>query len=156
MSEILQYVITSLVTLLAGGGIGSIFFFRQQRKLKDLEVKAQEADVKSDEISNLSASNEEWIKLYDKVQAENDELKNRISEFVDKLEEVHNSKKELWERFSNCQMESSKKDLVINELNWYRCELNGCPYRKPPRKFGDQDFPKDALNPETHPDPECL
>lgn len=156
MSEILQYVITSLFSLLAGGGIGSIFYFKQQRKLKDAEVKAAEASVKSEEITNLAASNDEWIKLYHESEEKCADLQNKLSELVNRLEEIHNAKKELWEKYSNSQVECSKKDLVINELNWYRCELNGCPYRKPPRKFGSQDFPKDGINPAENPDENYL
>ncbi len=62
MSEILQYVITSLFSLLAGGGIGSIFYFKQQKKLKEMEVKAAEASVKSDEITTT-----DFFEIYNRV-----------------------------------------------------------------------------------------
>ena len=61
-----------------------------------------------------------------------------------------------WDRYSDSRAECNKKDMVIAELNWYRCEVNGCPYRKPPRKFGDTDFPKDGVDPNEHPDPDYV
>jgi ribosomal protein L11 methylase PrmA len=144
-SEILQMIITGLVTLLSAGGIGSIFYFKQERKIKD-------AEVKSAEITNESSTNEEWKKLCDVKSQEIDNLKQQITELneklkekEDKLIEVYNSKESAWEETSNCKIQSAKKDRIISELNWYRCEVNGCPYRKPPRKYGTFDFPKDAV-----------
>jgi ribosomal protein L11 methylase PrmA len=144
-SEILQMIITGLITLLSAGGIGSIFYFKQERKIKD-------AEVKSAEITNESSTNEEWKKLCDVKSQEIDNLKQQITELneklkekEDKLIEVYNSKESAWEETSNCKIQSAKKDRIISELNWYRCEVNGCPYRKPPRKYGTFDFPKDAV-----------
>lgn len=156
MSEILQYVITSVITFLTTGGIGSIFYFRLQKRMKLAEIKAAEVEVKSAEIANLSASNEEWIKLYSSCVEEKEKLENILSMATEKLEEAYKSKDLAWEQYSDCRLECAKKDLVISELNWYRCEVNGCPYRKPPRKYGDMDFPKNAINPIENPDPNVL
>lgn len=156
MSEILQYVITSLITFLTTSGIGSFLYFRLQKRLKLAEVKAAEVEVKSSEISNLSASNEEWIKLYNQSMEENHQLKEQLQAQVEKIDELYKSKDIAWERYSTARLECNKKDLVIKELTWYKCEINGCPYRKPPRQYGDMDFPKDAVNPVENPDPNVL
>ena len=74
MSEILTYVITALITFITTGGFGSIFYFRLQKRMKLAEVKAAEVEVKSAEITNLSASNEEWIKLYHNCLEEKNKL----------------------------------------------------------------------------------
>ena len=156
MSEILTYVITSLITFLTTGGIGSIFYFKLHKRLKETEVKAAEVEVKSAEISNLSASNEEWIKLYHNCSEEKTKLEEALADATTKLDEVYKSKDMAWDRYSNSRAECNKKDMVIAELNWYRCEVNGCPYRRPPRKFGEMDFPKDAVNPVENPDPDYI
>ena len=156
MSEILQYVITSLITFLTTGGIGSILYFKLQKRLKIAEAEAAEVEVKSNEISNLSASNEEWIKLYNKSVEENNQLKEQIQHQNEKIDELYKSKDIAWERYSETKSECNKKDLVINEMNWYRCEINGCPYRKPPRNYGEMELPKDAINPVENPDPNVL
>lgn len=163
-SEILlTYVIPNLITFLATGGLGSIFYFKLQKKLKQTEVKAAEVDVKShevevksQEINNLSASNEEWIKLYHNCVEEKTKLAEELANMTDKLDEVYRSKDVAWNRYSDTRSECNKKDMVIAELNWYRCEVNGCPYRRPPRKFGEMDFPKDAVDPTENPDPNYI
>jgi len=134
----------------------SIFYFRLNKRLKAAEVKAAEVDVKTREISNLSASNEEWIKLYHNCLEEKTKLEGALSDMTNKLDEVYRSKDAAWDRYSDSRSECNKKDMVIAELNWYRCEVNGCPYRKPPRKFGEMDFPKDAVNPIENPDPDYI
>lgn len=156
MSEILQYAFTILISIIGTSGIGSIFYYRLQKRAKAAEVKAAEVDVQTREIANLSASNEEWIKLYNNSLEEKAKLQEFISDLTKQLEEAQKSKESAIEKYSDCRNESSKKDLVITELNWYRCEINGCPYRRPPRKYGELDFPKDGLNPVENPDPNSL
>jgi hypothetical protein len=153
---LLTYVIPNLITFLTTGGIGGIFYFKLHKKLKETEVKAAEVEVKSAEISNLSASNEEWIKLYHNCLEEKTKLESDVEKMSDRLDEVYKSKDAAWDRFSDCRAECNKKDMVIAELNWYRCEVNGCPYRRPPRKYGEMDFPKDAMNPIENPDPDYI
>ena len=156
MSEILLQVLGYVFTFLTGGGLMSIFYFRLNKRLKAAEVKAAEVDVKTREISNLSASNEEWIKLYHNCFEEKTKLEGALADMTNKLEDVYRSKDAAWDRYSDSRSECNKKDMVIAELNWYRCEVNGCPYRKPPRKFGEMDFPKDAVNPIENPDPDYI
>ena len=156
MPEIVNYIITAVVTFLTTGGIGSIFYFRLQKRMKLAEVKAAEVDVKSAEIGNLSASNEEWIKLYHNCFEEKTKLEETLATMTDRLDEAYKAKDLALDRFSDSRSECNKKDMVIAELNWYRCEVNGCPYRRPPRKFGEMDFPKDAVNPVENPDPDYI
>lgn len=156
MSEILLEILGYLFTFLGGGGLVSIFYFKLNKRLKAAEVKAAEVDVKTREISNLSASNEEWIKLYHNCFDEKTKLEETLATMTNKLEDVYRLKDVAWNRYSDSRAECNKKDMVIAELNWYRCEVNGCPYRKPPRKYGEMDFPKDAINPVENPDPDYI
>lgn len=149
MSEILSEVITAVLTFLFTGGLGSIFYFKLQKRMKTAEVKAAEID-------NLTKTNEEWRKLYDNCLEEKRKLEENVANMTDKMEEFYRSKDVAWDRYSDSRAECNKKDMVIAELNWYRCEVNGCPYRRPPRKFGDMDFPKDAVDPNEHPDPNYI
>ena len=163
MSETILEVLGYVLPFLGGGGLMSIFYFRLNKRLKAAEVKAAEVDVKahevevkSREIDNLSASNEEWIKLYHNCFEEKTKLEEAVASMTDRLDEVYKSKDLAWDRYSDSRAECNKKDMVIAELNWYRCEVNGCPYRRPPRKFGEMDFPKDAIDPNEHPDPNYI
>ena len=143
--EILQMIITGLLTFMTTGGIGSFFYMKQQKKLK-------ESEIKSAEIANEASTNTEWEKLCNKkddsiqkLEDKIDELEEMIKEKNKKIEELNLSKENAWEETSKCKIQSAKKDRIISEINWYRCEVNGCPYRKPPRKYGTFDFPKDAI-----------
>lgn len=156
MSEILLQVLGYVFTFLSGGGLMGIFYYKLNKRLKAAEVKAAEVDVKTKEISNLSSSNEEWIKLYHNCFEEKTKLEGALADMTNKLDEVYRSKDAAWDRYSDSRSECNKKDMVIAELNWYRCEVNGCPYRKPPRKYGEMDFPKDAVNPVENPDPDYI
>lgn len=156
MVETLLEVLGYILTFIGGSGFVSIFYFKLNKKLKKAEVKAAEVDVKTREISNLSASNEEWIKLYHNCFEEKTKLEEAVASMTNKLEDVYRSKDVAWNRYSDSRAECNKKDMVIAELNWYRCEVNGCPYRKPPRKYGEMDFPKDAIDPTEHPDPDYI
>ena len=156
MQEILSNLLGYFITFLTGGGLVSIFYFRLNKRLKTAEVKAAEVDIKTTEISNLSASNEEWIKLYHNLSEEKNKLEADIEKLSDRLDEVYKSKDAAWDRYSDSRSECNKKDMVIAELNWYRCEVNGCPYRRPPRKFGEMDFPADAVNPIENPNPDYI
>jgi hypothetical protein len=153
MSDTLLQVLGYILTFVGGGGLMSIFYFRLNKRLKAAEVKSAEVDVKTKEIANLSASNEEWQKLYRNCFEEKTKLEEALADMTDKLDEVYRSKDVAWDRYSDCRAECSKKDMVIAELNWYRCEVNGCPYRKPPRRYGEMEFPKEAIDPTEHPDP---
>lgn len=152
MSEILQEIIPTVISVLVTGGVGSIFYFRLNKKLKESEVKAAELENKSKEIENSASINGEWERISNKLTSEREELVNEmhnqsetIKELQDRIEKANSSKEQAWESYSASRIECAKKDRLISELNWYRCEINGCPYRKPPRKFGDFDFPENAV-----------
>lgn len=152
MSEILQEILLPLLTALLTGGIGSIFYFKQNKKLKEFEVKAADLENKNKEINNSASINAEWEKITNKLTKEREDLVEEIhmqlgviKELNEKNENLNNSKEKAWESYSNCRIECAKKDRLISELNWYRCEINGCPYRKPPRKYGEFDFPENAV-----------
>lgn len=147
--EILQMIITGLLTFLTTGGIGSVLYLKQQKKLK-------ESEIRSAEIANESSTNAEWEKLcaskdetIKRLEEKNDSLEDLIKEKNQKIEELNMSKENAWEETSKSKIQNAKKDRIITELNWYRCEMNGCPYRKPPRKYGTFDFPKDGIVEDT-------
>lgn len=143
--EILQMILTGLLTFITTGGIGSFLYMKQSKKLKDSEVKASE-------IANESSTNKEWeniCHMKDDTIARLEEkvanLERTIKEKDDKIESLNQSKEKAWDETSKTKIQSAQKDRIISEINWYRCEVNGCPYRKPPRKYGTFDFPKDAV-----------
>lgn len=153
MSEILSIVLTGVISILGTTGIGSIFFIRQNRRLKDAEVKAADIENLKAAVEAAASSNEEWQKLYNQALDEKAELKEENKALNEKLDKYQESKEDAWQKYSDCKILCEKKERKIADLEWYRCEINGCPYRKPPRKFGDLDFPGDGINPVENPDP---
>ena len=156
MSDILQLILTAVLSALTTGGIGSIFFFRQNKKLKEAEVKAADIENIKSAVESAAATNEEWKKLYDIIIDENKSLKDECEKKDDKIESLHEAKENSWEEVTKYKVLCEKKEREIKEHSWYRCEINGCPYRRPPRVYGEMDFPKDAMNPAENPDPEVL
>ena len=143
MSELLREV--GLVTFITTGGLGSIMYFKLQKRLKQAEVKAAEID-------NFSSINAEWEKITNKLTNEREELVKElhdqaetIKELQDKIDSINTSKEAAWDECSKSKIECAIKDKLISELNWYRCEINGCPYRKPPRIYGEFEFPSDGV-----------
>ena len=156
MSELLREIVVGLVTFITTGGLGSIMYFKLQKRLKQAEVKAAEID-------NFSSINAEWEKITNKLTNEREELVKELNEqreeFVkeihdqaetikelqDKIDSINTSKEAAWDECSKSKIECAIKDKLISELNWYRCEINGCPYRKPPRIYGEFEFPSDGV-----------
>ena len=156
MSDILQLVLTAVLSVLTTGGIGSIFFFRQNKKLKNAEVKSADLENLKRAVEATAASSEEWRKLYEKVLEEYEGSNKEIDRLNDKIELLHEAKENSWEEVTKYKVLCEKKEREIKEHEWYRCEINGCPYRRPPRVYGDMDFPKGGLSPVENPDPNVL
>ena len=89
MSDILLQLLGYLGTFIGGGGLVGIFYFKLNKRLKAAEVKAAESDVKTKEIANLSASNEEWIKLYNTCNDEKTKLEEELANMTDKFDEAY-------------------------------------------------------------------
>lgn len=145
MTELLHEIVVGLVTFITTGGLGSIMYFKLQKRLKQAEVKAAEID-------NFSSINAEWEKITKELTGEREEFvkelkdkDDKIKELQDKIDGIYTSKEKAWDECSKSKIECAKKDKYIAELNWSKCEINGCPYRKPPRKYGEFDFPADGV-----------
>ena len=147
--EILLLVITSLLTLLTGGGIGVFLYHKQTKKLKEAESKSAEIQNDILEVQKDTSVNDQWKEMCEMKSAEIEKLNNKIAELEEsikvkneKIEVLNTKKEEAWDETSKCKILSAKKDRIISEINWYRCEVNNCPHRKPPRKFGTFDYPQ--------------
>ena len=103
--EILQMIITGLLTFLTTGGIGSFLYIKQSKKLKESEVKAAE-------IQNESSTNEEWKKICEKkdddirrLEQKIENLEENIKEKDKKIEELNRSKENAWEETSKTKIQ---------------------------------------------------
>ena len=77
MTELLHEIVVGLVTFITTGGLGSIMYFKLQKRLKQAEVKAAEID-------NFSSINAEWEKITKELTTEREEFVKELKDGVRK------------------------------------------------------------------------
>lgn len=110
---------TSVITLLIGGG--GVLFYKQSKRLKKAEAEAAEKAVITKDLENQKSTNDEWIRLYTETKEELIATRAKNAELQIKLQKA-------------VEVEGHQR-LVINDLEWSRCVVNGCTKRQPPRDF---------------------
>lgn len=118
MTELL-IAISSILTIIVG--TGGILFYKQNKRLKAAEAAAAEKDVLRKDLENQKSTNDEWIRLYDESKTELKNAQTKISDLQTKLQKA-------------TEIEGHQR-LIINDLTWSRCIVEGCSIRKPPRSF---------------------
>lgn len=118
MTEIIA-IISAFFTLIVG--TGGILFYKQSKRLKAAEAAAAEKDVLKRDLENQKSTNDEWIRLYEETKETLEKAQSKVDILNAKL---HKS----------TELESQQR-LVINDLAWSRCIVNGCSKRMPPRNF---------------------
>lgn len=96
-------------------------FYKQSRRLKAAEAAAAEKDVLKRDLENQKSTNDEWIRLYEETKENLEKAQSKVDTLNAKL---HKS----------TELEGQQR-LVINDLAWSRCIVNGCSKRMPPRNF---------------------
>ena len=110
---------SSVITLILGGG--GILFYKQSKRLKRAEAEAAEKAVITKDLENQKSTNDEWIRLYKETKEELITTRAKNAELQNKLQKA-------------VEVEGHQR-LVINDLEWSRCVVNGCLNRQPPRDF---------------------
>lgn len=118
MTEIIA-IISTLFTLVVG--TGGILFYKQSKRLKAAEAAAAEKDVLKRDLENQKSTNDEWIRLYEETKKALEKAQSKVNELNTKLQKA-------------TELEGQQR-LVINDLSWSRCIVNGCVKRTPPRNF---------------------
>ena len=118
MTEIIT-IISTLFTLIVG--TGGILFYKQSKRLKAAEAAAAEKDVLKRDLENQKSTNDEWIRLYEETKEALEKAQLKVNELNTKLQKA-------------TELEGQQR-LVINDLAWSRCIVNGCSKRTPPRNF---------------------
>lgn len=118
MTEIIT-IISTLFTLIVG--TGGILFYKQSKRLKAAEAAAAEKDVLKRDLENQKSTNDEWIRLYEETKEALEKSQMKNAELNMKLQKA-------------TELEGQQR-LVINDLAWSRCIVNGCSKRQPPRNF---------------------
>lgn len=100
-------IITALVSAISGGGIMSVFYFKENRRKKSLE--------------NDAMASEAWQKLFERTDKE--------------LDEAREDRKRLEEEIKQLRTKINELEIELSELRVNKCEVQGCANRKPPRSW---------------------
>lgn len=125
MIDWVNIIVAAVCSIVGAFGGGSVLYFRQNKREKDISNELREAD--------------EWEKLYrekeqkcDAKDAKIDELRNHINllqeERIRLIAESSAKQQEM-----SGQVSQLRTEMI--ECNWYRCEVCGCKNRQPPREI---------------------
>ena len=98
-------VMTALISALSGGGIVGVFYFRENKRKKELENDALASDG--------------WQELYAKSEERNDRMSQKIDQLYSELSKF---------RDDNNRLTTENAVLTMQ-----KCEKKGCGDRIPPR-----------------------
>ena len=121
----INIIIAAICSLIGALGGGSLLYFRQNKRSKDVENELKEAD--------------EWKKLYQEKAEKSNAKDAKIDELRRHINALQQDKIALIEKSTQQQLEKDKEiaklQLLLFEEKYYRCEVAGCGKRKPPRKM---------------------
>ena len=117
-------VVTAVCAIVGAFGGGSILYFQQTRKQKEIDNELKEA--------------QEWEKLYREVATQNKEKDNKIEELRRDINNLREGKITLVEenaaKVQELLAEQSSLEIQLAVAKWNNCEVIGCMKRRPPRK----------------------
>lgn len=99
-----ETVITGIVTLLTGGGLASIAFFRERKK--------------AEQLKNDALASEQWQKLFERSDQDNRDKDKKIDK--------------LYEDLGRFRDENNNLTTENAVLKLKKCEVIGCINRQPP------------------------
>lgn len=122
--ELINVVISAISTLvgLAGGGVG-IYFWRESRELKRAEVRQKEIE---NELHQADWATERLKETESKVR----ELLTRIEELYKRIGELKDENRVL-------ESEKDNFKFLSQKMQWFRCDVNKCSKRQPPRNYAE-------------------
>lgn len=121
-------IITSLIaSLIGGGGIGALFYRKENKRLKEAEIAAKE-------VENNKKVAEEWQHLAEGKQVRIDHLEDTVEKKDEKIDELYTEIGELRALADKLSTENAV-------LKIYKCIKIGCADRQPP--FGTADVQLD-------------
>lgn len=121
-------IITSLIaSLIGGGGIGALFYRKENKRLKEAEIAAKE-------VENNKKVAEEWQHLAEGKQVRIDHLEDTVEKKDEKIDELYTEIGELRALADKLSTENAV-------LKIYKCIKIGCADRQPP--FGSAEVQPD-------------
>lgn len=125
MTEWINIVVTAVCAIAGAFGGGTLLYFRQNKRQKDIDNELKEAN--------------EWESMYREERERCDSKERKIDELRHDVNNLREEKIKISEAHSEILMaleeEKCKLQIKLNECNWYRCERCGCQSRKPKREI---------------------
>lgn len=122
ITEIITLINTVAIPLLSG----ALFYSSRKRKAA--------AEASQEEGKAIATAADGWQKLCEKrdedVRGKEEEIKAKDS----KIDSLYDKLNLLRDRISELESKSHDLQMLNAELEWNRCEVNGCTNRRPPRK----------------------
>jgi hypothetical protein len=126
---------TIMTVIGALGGLEAVKFLyqsfanRNTDKRKEIAfAEKEEVNVQSDEIENLKNLQEHHNKLIDAKDSKIVALDSRVIELWDRIREYRDKELEMTKTLN-------EKDLEIQLMKIYKCEVRRCAQRKPPGDY---------------------
>lgn len=120
--EIITLINTVAIPLLSG----ALFYSSRKRKAA--------AEASQEEGKAIATAADGWQKLCEKrdedVRGKEEEIKAKDS----KIDSLYDKMSILRDRISDLESKTHDLQMLNTELEWNRCEVNGCTKRRPPRK----------------------
>lgn len=108
-------ILTTAITLLFGGGIGTLVTLRTTRKRAEFELL-------NEQLTKEMERNKELMQI-------NIDKETRFQKQTDRLRECQDRELDLNKTVLRLTKEKGELDLLLATL---RCEIHECPWRKPP------------------------
>lgn len=124
-------IISLTSALVGGGGIGALFYRKENKRMKEAEIEAKE-------VENDRKAADEWQTVAEGKQKRIDHLEITVGKKDEKIEELYNVIGELRERIDKLSTENAV-------LKIYKCVKIGCADRQPP--FGSADVNYESAKP---------
>lgn len=122
----LEIILAILGVVFGSGNVAAfILFYKQNKKLKDIEVLSSKYQSDSQFLDNASKIINEWQDALDKCDCDRERLVHIIE---DKNTEI----KSLTERLLELQAEHNKINMEFQAVKWWKCDKIQCKDRRPP------------------------
>lgn len=111
----------SAVTGVAVPLIGVLMYHDFKKRTEAAKAKQAEASAKATEIDNINSYAQEWKALYEKHDAELDEMKAQAADDRKRIRELTE--------------ENMRLSLELQKAQFLKCEVKGCERRQPPTGY---------------------
>lgn len=122
IAEIITLFNTVAIPLLSG----ALFYSSRKRKAA--------AEASQEEGKAIATAADGWQKLCEKRDEDVRGKENEIKAKDTKIDSLYDKINMLRDRISDLESKSHDLRMLNAELEWNRCEVNGCIKRRPPRK----------------------